>query len=470
MANYWYVRSGSGTAGPATARATTDITVQRTGAFSSMAVGDHFGSIEECCAGDDTGIPVAGDFIFVADDHAFSSGSPITHGVAAACDHPVNVICVKETACDESSTGASETSTSSSNDITLNAAVDGTKLHYYGITLTAGDNFYCACDEAEWIFENCTLEFTGSGDKFHSKNNGNYFGFINTTLLWTGGTTADCFVDASDATYYFSNCVFDGGTGALADVFPGTGDAVITFENTDLTDVAGYIFAGTPYYSVNYRLLNCKMNADPALFYENDFTKLGQRFLATNSSSDSDKAEYQFLQHDVTGTVQDSGDDGVSGGIYRSQSTPFENGNKVSFKCATSANCSHGHPLVFDLPTKFADLSASGTDELTVYIASATAMTTANTWIEVSYPDGTNKQTWNTISSRATDVLSATALTADGGSSDWENNGVDLTTENEYKITVDTSGDAGAECVPHIRFCTTIPSITFYVDTTVDLT
>jgi len=207
--------------------------------------------------------------------------------------------------------------------------------------------------------------------------------------------------------------------------------------------------------------------ATPLKFVEETFQSAGQYFLATNCSDVSDEAEYQFFQKTMAGVVQDSGDDGTSGNIYRAESTAFSNGNKVSFKCQTDADCSSGFPLVFDMQARFADLTAAGEDQITVYIASASALTKETTWIEVSYPDATNKQTWETITSRPADIVGSTALDSDGGASDWENAGADLTTENEYKITVATS--TGGACVPQIKFFCTVPNITFYVDTTVDL-
>jgi hypothetical protein len=121
------------------------------------------------------------------------------------------------------------------------------------------------------------------------------------------------------------------------------------------------------------------------------------------------------------------------------------------------------------MPARFADLTAAGSDEITVYFAGTAAQNKQNTWIEVSYPDATNKQLWTTVSSRPADILGSDALTADGGSSDWENAGTDLTTETEFKITLSTTGDAGAACVPHVKVFCTVPNITFYVDTTIDL-
>ena len=43
------------------------------------------------------------------------------------------------------------------------------------------------------------------------------------------------------------------------------------------------------------------------------------------------------------------------------------------------------------------------------------------------------------------------------------------TTENRYQIDIDTSGDAGADCVPRIRLYIAKASSTIYLDTTVDV-
>ena len=87
------------------------------------------------------------------------------------------------------------------------------------------------------------------------------------------------------------------------------------------------------------------------------------------------------------------------------------------------------------------------------------------------YPDGTNKNVWNSASNRNSDILaSGTTHTDDSGSSDWEDNGVDLTSWNEYRMDVSTTGDAGAACVPIIRIYVAIDTSTdyIYVDGTID--
>jgi len=475
MAKYWYVKAG-GTAVVGSTIATT----LRTGAWATDGTWagdttDYFATIALAMLGDSSGPPVGGDFVKVSDVYANSVATVITLTPAAASDTPVIVQSVDDTDVAVYKAGASETCTSTVNDIS-GPNVAGSKLAYSGVSISTSDNIDQKGGSSTWIIDDCTLTFTGSTDAFLVEGDGTYLQINNTTLIWTAGTTTSCFGPIhSNAQVDLNNCIFQNGSGAISELFNDGGrssGATYRMNNCDFSEVAGYMWGDFGNDSTNddnatMIMQNCRMNADPALFVQEDLLSHGQYFLATNCSSDLGKAEYQFYQKTISGVVQDSGDDGTSGGIYRAESTAFTNTNKTSFKITTTANCGEGVPLYFDMPARFADLTASGTDAVTVYIASAGALTTANCWVEVSYPDATNKQLWKTTSSRAADILSTTALTADGGSSDWENAGTDLTTENEYKITV--TAVTGAASVPHIKFFCTVPSVTFYVDTTVDL-
>lgn len=475
MANFWYVSSVAGTATTATARATTDITVQRTGAFTSMSAGDHFATVALAFLGDDTGLPIAGDFIFVANNHSFAAGGAnIVYGVAAATDTPVIVMSVLETACDQYTKGASEDTGGSNNDISF--ATNGTKVSITGMDMTISDDFILSAVGVSVILDDLTLTLTSSADTLKFSQDGQYLEINNSTLVWAAGTSSACIAQTqAGAKLVLNNVIIQNGSGTIDDLLSAFGIGAgftARFNNSDFSEVGGFIWGNFGADSVtddniDVRMHNCKVNSNADPFIEEDFFSHGQYFLATNCSDVAAEAEYQFYQKTMGGLVRDSGDDGTSGGIYRAESTAYTNGNKVSFKCTTSAQCGEGSPLFFDMEPRFADLTNSGTDALTLYIASATALTQANTWIEVSYPDATNKQLWKTTSSRLADILGTTALTADGGSSDWENAGTDLTTENEYKITVTAVN--GAASIPFIRLFCTVPSITFYVDTTIDL-
>lgn len=478
MANHWYVRndggSNVGTASTATATATTAPGTRRTGAWSGT-VGDYFPDIETCFAGDDTVAPVAGDFIYVANDHTFTQSAKVSTYGASSSNTPVIILSVDPANQDQYLKGASETAASGGFDIV--PAGNSSKVHFHGVDINVEDNidfsssdvFLGLCDMTLDMSSNTgnQINFTADGCALSMSSVTIAYGASATDALFIGPLRGNSYIEMNNV----SVTVGAGSLGHLCSKEASNGGLTGRFYNCDFSVIGGYIMSAHGASTLNddnmdIYMEGCKVNSTADPFVQEDFYSFGHRFLAVNCSDAAGEAEYQLYQKTSAGLVRDSGDDGTTGAIYRVESTAFSAGNKVSFKCTTTALCQEGNPLYFDLPTRFSDLTSASTDQITVYIATTATLTTANTWIEVSYPDATNKQTWKTTSSRAADILSATALTTDSGS-DWENAGTDLTSENEYKITVATS--SGAACVPHVKVFCIVPSITFYVDTTVDL-
>jgi len=470
---YYYVRDNAGGANTFNGSATGDggrETTARTGAWDTTEA-NSYGTV--LLAFGATTPPVSGDTIYVADDHEVSIGSVQSWGVASS--NFVNIISLDITDGAVAKRGASETITT---DLSL---VGQAQVYVWGMDLSTTDDLLCTSGSGSWVFDNCSWTGTLSGSVINLNQDGSHIKFIDSTI--TSSATQQVINTPSNASTLWMRNVTITASGAER-IFSGggvNGGAKIFIDNCDFSGVTGVAsdnlilatFGGDRLVDdgLHFIMQNTKVYSGLTDWVGEEFASQDQIFLATNCSSDSAAAEYQFYMKTFAGEVEDSGDDGTSGGIYRVASTAFTNGNKVSFKCTTSPNCSVGSPLTFDMPARYADLTAAGSNEITVYICQPNTnanLTTANTWIDVSYPDGTNKQTWNTVSSKASDILSSTELTTDSGS-DWEDAGTDVTSFDEYKITVDTSSDAGAECVPHIRFYCTVPSITFYVDTTVDL-
>lgn len=470
MANHWYVRndggSNIGTASTATATATTDPGTKRTGAWSGT-VGDYFPNIDKALDGDDTVAPVAGDFVYVGNDHAYTIAATIQYNPTAFNTSPVICLSVDVANQDQYLKGAKETSTGTG-DLVLNLASG--KMATYGIDFACDDDVLLAAG-AQWLMHDCTLTLKPFG-KILSKVDGGCWEFWGVALQWDGGTLSYTMDIANGGLITFDDCTFEAITsGTLDAMYQGTADnggANVRVRNCDLSNFTDLIIFGTRSMfsddQMDFRYENCKVSSLANPFMSATLQTHTSRFFFTNCSDVAAEAEHQFYLNVIGGEVRDSV--GAGSDIYRAESTAFESGDKVSFKVSTSAECSLGAPISFDMPTRFADLTVGGTDAITVYIASGTALTKADTWVEVSYPDATNKQLWKTTSSRLADIIGTTALDTDAGS-DWENAGVDLTTENEYKITV--AAVTGAACVPRITVFCAVPSITLYVDTTVDL-
>jgi hypothetical protein len=139
----------------------------------------------------------------------------------------------------------------------------------------------------------------------------------------------------------------------------------------------------------------------------------------------------------------------------------------------TTASVSIAGPMVVDFPARYAALSSASTDTIRIYFAvvNTTTLDNTNVWAELIYPDGTNNQTYNYLSNRNTNIIDATPTdwTDDSAGSTWKDGASDLTGYNEYYMDLDTSGDAGADCVPIIRIYVAEPSATIYFDSTVDV-
>ena len=250
------------------------------------------------------------------------------------------------------------------------------------------------------------------------------------------------------------------------------GGGSFLFQGVDLTAVTGYLVGNhgnsstDDIYTVNIH--GCKLNATPPAFVLETHFNIGNQYLITNTSHDSDAAEYQYFYQDYYGTAEDQD----TAGVQRAESTAFTNGERVSLKVSTTANVNQMNPFSFDLPSTFVALSSTTTDNIRLHLTSITALTDTNCWVDLYYPDGTTKQLYNLVSSRNVNAIGAgTALETDDTSPNtWYSAGTtDLAVGTEYKIDLDTSGDAGADGVPMIRFNLGVASAVVYVDTTYDL-
>jgi len=206
-------------------------------------------------------------------------------------------------------------------------------------------------------------------------------------------------------------------------------------------------------------------------FTTEDFKSKDHRALFTRCSSTSAAAEHQYHLHAFGGDIDDDST------IRRADDPSFEDsGTDISYKIVTNADANLGAPLWFDFPNKrWSALSAGATDTLRFYLASTSALTDKDIYIEITYPDGTNKQTPNFFSSGPVTVggtldlmASGTTLTTDSGS-DWRDGASALTGHNEYQIDVTTTGDVGADTVANVRLYVTKPSVTIQLASIYDL-
>ncbi len=422
-------------------------TVKRTGVFEANL--NNFPSVEAAFA--TTGVsPVAGDFFLGAHD---SNGTP--YSANATFSGPTNgdplfIVSVDSQNQENALAGFSEGFSAINLSLTI-----------LGNVTTWGSSFAVRNDispgsNAHFIVFNGLLSLDDAGDRVNMILDGACIELVDSILDFitpAGNSTTGIFMRANGNFSMTGGSVISSVTGTNANLC--TGDAfnagfTMSFDGVDLTSVITNLVANTGSSAAtdNFKCVfkGCKLSATVA-FFEEPITNFGGSILVLNSSDNATAAEHQFFYKDYRGTVEDNTTN------LRLASIAFpDSGQKISLKIDTDSECSRLSPFIFDIPRAFVALSAAASDTLQFFITSnGTALTDADIWAEVHYPDGTTKNLWVGASgalqltgSYTIDPLgTGTTLPTDAS---WDSS---LTNEQTFKV--DTSGVQGADSVPIVR-------------------
>ncbi|NIB43799.1 hypothetical protein HBA55_29625 [Pseudomaricurvus alkylphenolicus] len=454
--SYFYVKSGFGT------RTTGGGTTKQSGSFASLGAANVYATYADAVA-DGAG---SGDIVCFSHLHYETNAGFTLNGPQSG--DGLQLQCVDDTACETPYVSTAANFNNSGGGSAL--AYDGI-FYLYGVWSKSNNDISVAALNTFSISEDCTFQATGASDVcMNISADGAYHLALNPTFVADVTTVGLIQLSQGSVIEVCGGSVDP--TVKPTSVIRGAGARGFTarLNGVDFTNVTDYILeniGGTigSDDNINVTMQGCKVAAGLTAFVEEEFTNYTHRFQAYNCSSDSAAAEYQFHIEGYGGYVDDQDD----AGIHRDESIAFPGGEKVSAHCVTNTKATICTPFWFDLPAPAVDLSQAASDTLRIYLASTASLTDLDVWVEVMYPDGTNKQTWNRVTTRNSDRLAAsgTALTTDSGST-WKNGASDLTGYNEYYIDVDTSGDAGADCVPIIRVFVAKASTTIYFDVKVD--
>ncbi len=450
---FFYVKSGSTGTGDQGRYAT-----QQTGTFAALGATGAYGSISAAYAA--TTPPVSGDFIFVSDLHNFNNTVTSNWLYTSAVNTQLFIASVSDTAIDQYSAGAVE-SWNDGQDLD----VDGTTI-ISGIDLSIGDDLVPQAG-TRLTLSDCDVTLSGAGDQININVAGAYVRMINCTLT-TVATNGNTGINLNNGGFeMIGGSLVNGGAALTNFIRAGSnGNLSARLVGVDMTTVTGTIVANFGATDGDdfgmFRFEGCA-KADATDWTNEAFGYPGQRLFATNCAGTSAAGVYQFYDQQEGATVESQD----STGIIRDESQPFEEaGEKISFQVITNTNISVANPFIFDMPSTDVDLSNAASDVITVYVFSTVALTDNDIWVEMHYPDGTNENIYNRISTQNADIIGAgTALTTDG-SSTWLDNGIPAL-GNAYQIDIDTSGNPGANCVPIFRVNCAIASTTIYVDTSV---
>lgn len=451
---YYYVKNGGAATSDAGRYAT-----QQTGSFAALGASGYYNDVVSAIAA--TTSPVSGDFICVSDLHSYNYGG-VTVNYTGTSPTPFYIVAVDDLNIDVgrlSSNRPFEDSggTSGASDIVLRG------VFVSGMSLNVGDDISILSSS---ILHDSKLRVSGSDDKVI---------FLNSD--GASGTYIDCEFAMDDAGAAVTinsggTVAIEGGgittTAAGVDNFINggatTGGMSLSVKGSDFSVVTGALISNVGGDEANDDAIDVHFDlvkiASGVAFTNEEFKSHNQRALFTRCSDSSAAAEYQYHLHAFGGDVDDDSS------IFRNEDEPFtESNQKISYKIVTNSDASLGSPLWLDFPVlRYSKLSLTASDTLRFYLTSNAALTNKDIYIEVSYPDGTNKQTPNFLSSAPVTV---------GGTLDLMATGTTLATDsistytggltNKYQIDIDTSVNAGADCQPIVKVYITKPSVTIHI-------
>ncbi len=442
---YYYVKNGGTATGDGGRYAS-----QQTGSFAGLGAAGYYDHIRDAVLDVATTPPTGGDYIFISDLHSYSV--PINENVQMPGNETSTIyyVCVDDANIDAARTSGNrgfEGSSISTTDITM------TNSTVSGMSFLVGDDFAFV---GQCLMLDCAIDTGAGGDLFKINTDGSYGRMEN--CEFTGGGTLNI---SNGGLMEILNTSFNLGGGVLLGGSSVNGGLSLSAYGCDMSGVPTTLIAnvgadrgGDDMISV--RMDSCKIAAGVS-FTNETFKSHNQRALFTRCSDSSAAAEYQYHLHAFGGDVDD---DAI---IYRNEDEAFtESNQKISYKIVTNTDASLGSPLWLDFPiNRYSRLSDTATDTLRFYLTSNDTLTDKDIYVEVSYPDGTNKQTPNKATSAPVTV---------GGSLDLLATGTTLTTDststwtggltNKYQIDVSTAGDVGADCQPIVKVYITKPSTT----------
>lgn len=449
---YFYVKSG-GTATGTNGRYAT----QQTGAFSSIGAAGYYDNIHDAISlPTGANVPDDGDFILVADDHAFSGtvGANLNINNNGAFDGAGLIIAsVDVNNCENYKPGASETWTDAYSMFFkykgIWAGIDFQSANAYPWQSSA---LYC------WTMQDCTLTFGVTNTYAVYHNSGTPWRFRN---FWVndGGSTYNGYIVRNNTGH------FDWRGGGVTKTGSGTVDfigfaaanpaASHYFEGLDLSDGftewVDQTFGSSTDSQWSVTMRNCLLpSSDPSWRTDSPYHPMHRWEMYNCDDSAGNQHRFEVLTGTGSAVNSDS--------CFITADPNINNGDgPISIEITTTARCGAVEPFDFTLPVDYADFATSGSQVVTLEIATSLTLTNDDIFAYLVYPDGTTVTSYNIVSSGAcigtgnwgADPLGtatqgasdSTLATSSLGAGDWTG---EPGSPNFYKIDLDTSGASAA--------------------------
>ena len=435
---FYYVKSGGTATGDAGRYAT-----QQTGSFAGLGVANYYNSLLDAIAAT---TPLAElDVICCSNLHDFDNFNSIIQ-----CTYPtgagVRVISVNDVDIESYLKGAKEQTNS--------GIRSWGNVKYYGITHDTGSVVEVGRNSSV-IYVDSDIVLTTTSDSISATLDGAKIELIDTEV--SCATNSNGIRVSSGGFVSFRNVLLSGVNinNLILDSF-GNGGGSVRIEGSDLSICTGTLNGdgGSQNFDdlVDVKIDMCTIANGVARSVA--LSNYNQNVLVTRCSDASAGHDYNFGYTGFSGNIDQSTT------TYRNEDEAFaESSTQISYEIASNTNCSKTTPLVFKFPIlQYSKLSEASSDVLTFFLTCINTLTNDDIFIEAQYPDGTNKQVPNKVTSQNLNYfMPGTTLTTDGTST-WTG-----ALTNNYLVALDTSSDPGADCQPIVTVTVTRPSTTINI-------
>lgn len=363
------------------------------------------------------GFAVAGDRIFVGNNHAETQSTSINITFPGTDANPLQIYCVNTAGsippvnADLATTG-SISATGATTMTFLNS------VYCYGISfsVTSGANgggnrlvFDGNANSRCMRFDNCTFSVPGTTSGSFMVIGLNGGGNTLHQMVWNNcsvsfGSTGDTVV--ADANFFWNNSVaLAGGSSVPTTMFTpaSTGVGTIVCDGVDFSALgSGSTLFATSAASLKYQqLVNCRLNASVTLAATPTTAGTSVDVLVTDSSSSKTRSErYQYGGTLTTETT-----------FTRVGGATDPAGDLISWKMVSTANSAGNAPLAaYPIAEWNGTTGASVT--ATIEIESTATLTTSDIWVEVEYLGNSSYPLSSKVSSKTAPLATATSLTS----------------------------------------------------------
>jgi hypothetical protein len=371
-----------------------------------------------------------GDDIWVASDHAESSGSTTTIIFTLATNNPQKIYSVNRAGSvppvpADLLAGASITTTGAGG-ININSAI-----YVWGLTFNCGSGANNATltiqgtSSVKCIYENCTFKILATGVASR---------IIPTSSTSTNTELINCSMQFSNISQGLTNSgyfVWRSGTSGFAlqgSTFPttlgvaGSATAYSVYSGLDFSNYSGNLFNAV---ARGGKVINCKLHASTVLVNGSVGPSYGTSHMIINSNSGSVLQRNEIVDYEGVLTTETT--------IVRTAGAS-DGSTDYSWKFVTNANNKLAQPFS-SFEGAIWNESTGSSKTLTFHcVTDNVTLTNADIWVQAEYLDSNTSPKTSPISSRvATLVTTPANLTSDSGTG-WTTTG--LTTPNKQKFSV----------------------------------